>query len=105
MPCARPNASPASATPSTTPATGFSSPTTPTTPAGSRRRPVNQATYAIAVATTERYTKPSAETGVSAGGAPSTRIATGISSTEPPSSCHDDIVTAGMSEPHRDVRM
>ena len=26
-------------------------------------------------------------------------------SNEPPSSCHDDIVTAGISEPHRAVRM
>ena len=51
-PAATPNASPAIATPSTTPVTGLSSPTTPTTPGGRRRSPANHATYATAVAIT-----------------------------------------------------
>ena len=51
--CAGPNGSPARATPSSIPTTGLTRPISATEPAGIRLSPVNQATYAKAVPTTQ----------------------------------------------------
>nr|QEO73968.1 hypothetical protein [uncultured bacterium] len=97
--------SPASSKPSMTPVTGLSSPIKPTVPASRCRRPVNHATNAIAVATTETNANPSRLPPVSGGGAPSITNA-GTTSTAPPAtSCHDVTDSTSVPAPHLVVRM
>lgn len=68
---------------------------TPTEPAVRFARPPNQQTKANAVAMRLTNAKPASSVGPSGGGAPSTAIATTVSSRPPATSCHAVIATSG----------